>query len=96
MSKPFDVRLTSPARRQLHRLPPPVAAAAVEFITGVLPENPARLSKPLTGDLEGLRSARRGDYRVLLWIDEPHSTVVIVRIAHRSDVYRSAPHSRDR
>lgn len=60
----------------------------VEFITGVLPENPARLSKPLTGELEGLRSARRGDCRVLLRIDEAASTVVIVRVAHRSDAYQ--------
>lgn len=66
-----------------------MAVAVVELITTVLPENPARLSKPLTGELEGLRSARRGDYRVLLWIDEDTSTVVIVRVAHRADVYRT-------
>lgn len=44
--------------------------------------------KPLRGDLEGLRSARRGDYRVLR-IDESASTVLIIRIAHRSVGYRT-------
>ncbi len=60
----------------------------VEFMTTVLVSNPARLSTPLTGELEGLRNARRGDYRVLLWIDEDASAVVIVRVAHRADAYR--------
>lgn len=91
MIRPYRVQVSAPARRQLHRLPDRVALAIVEFITVVLPDNPARLSKPLTGQLEGLRSARRGDYRVLLWIDEDESTVVIVRVAHRADAYRAGP-----
>ncbi|CAN5737898.1 hypothetical protein BH24ACT5_BH24ACT5_28010 [soil metagenome] len=62
--------------------------AIVEFLTTALIENPAHLCKPLTGELVRLRSARRGDYRVLLWIDEDTSTVVIVRVAHRADAYR--------
>ncbi len=89
MTAGFDVRASSAARRQLGRLPGKVAAAAVvEFLTVVLPENPMRLSKPLTGELTGLRSARRGDYRVLIEVDEGRRQVLVVRIAHRSDVYR--------
>jgi len=88
VTAPFDVRVTSAARRQLGRLPVRVATAVVEFLTAVLPENPLRLSKPLTGELAGLRSARRGDYRVLIEVDEPRRQVLVVRIAHRSDVYR--------
>ncbi len=88
MSPAYALQVSASARRQLHGLPERVAVAIVEFITAVLPENPARLSKPLTGELEGLRSARRGDYRVLLWIDEDASKVVIVRVAHRADAYR--------
>jgi mRNA interferase RelE/StbE len=53
------------ARRDLDRLPPRIAAAIVEFATRTLLENPERMSKPLAGELEGLRSARRGDYRVI-------------------------------
>ena len=88
MTAPFEVRISSAARRQLGRLPAKVAAAVVEFVTAVLPENPLRLSKPLTGDLAGLRSARRGDYRVLLDVDEDRRRILVVRIAHRSDAYR--------
>ena len=88
MTAPFEVRVTSAARRQLGRLPAKVAAAVVEFLTLVLPDNPLRLSKPLTGELAGLRSARRGDYRVLIEVDESSRQILVVRIAHRSDVYR--------
>jgi len=93
VTAPFDVRVSSAARRQLGRLPGKVAAAVVEYLTVVLPENPMRLSKPLTGELAGLRSARRGDYRVLIEVDEATRQVLVVRIAHRSDVYRPSPPS---
>ncbi len=88
MTAGFDVRASSAARRQLGRLPGRLAAAVVEFLTVVLSENPMRLSEPLTGELTGLRSARRGDYRVLIEVDEGIRQVLVVRIAHRSDVYR--------
>ena len=91
MTAPFEVRVSSAARRQLGRLPAKVATAVVEFITVVLPGNPLRLSKPLVGELTGLRSARRGDYRVLIEVDEDQRRILVVRIAHRSDVYRPPP-----
>ncbi|MQA36033.1 type II toxin-antitoxin system RelE family toxin [Modestobacter roseus] len=91
MSSPFDVQISSAALRQLRRLPPRVAPAVVEFLTAVLPENPLRLSKPLSGEFAGLRSARRGDYRVLVVVDEVARTVLVVRIAHRATAYRPPP-----
>ena len=91
MTAAYEVRIASPARRQLSRLPSRSAVAVVEFITAVLPQNPLRLSKPLAGEFEGLRSARRGDYRVLIEVDEATRTVLVVRIAHRADAYRPPP-----
>ena len=84
----WDVQLAPSAVRRLDRLPPRIAVAVVEFVTATLPTNPERMSKPLRGELEGLRSARRGDYRVLLSLDEATATLLVVRIAHRADVYR--------
>jgi mRNA-degrading endonuclease RelE of RelBE toxin-antitoxin system len=69
--------------------------AVIEFITGVLPDNPLRLSKPLTGEFGELRSARRGDYRVLIQVDEGARTVFVLRIAHRAEAYRPPPPSTD-
>lgn len=84
----WDVQLTPSATRTLDRLPPRIAVAVVEFVTGTLPETPERMSKPLRAELEGLRSARRGDYRVLFSLDDTTGTLLVVRIAHRADVYR--------
>lgn len=86
---PWRIEVRSRARRGLRRLPSKVAAAIVEFVTGPLADNPARLSKPLTGELAGYRSARRGDYRVIIRLDEDAHTVLIVHIDHRADVYRT-------
>jgi len=85
---PYRVELSGEARRGLHRLPAKVASAIIEFIIGPLADNPARLSKPLTNELAAYRTARRGDYRVLIRIDEPAHAVLVVHIDHRADVYR--------
>ncbi len=50
--------------------------------------NPHRAGKALRGELDGLHSARRGDFRVVYEILENERVVVIHRAAHRADVYR--------
>jgi mRNA-degrading endonuclease RelE of RelBE toxin-antitoxin system len=66
-----------------------VATAVGEFLTGALLDNPQRVGKPLTRELEGYHSARRGAYRVVYRIDNNTHTVHVVRIDHRADVYHS-------
>ena len=88
-SAPYNVEVAAPARRALSRLPGRVVHAIIEFFSGPLAENPQRLSKPLRNELEGLRSARRGDYRVLLRVDEERRTIVIIDIDHRAHIYRT-------
>lgn len=84
----WDVQFAPSASRGLDRLPAKIAVAVVEFATITLPGNPERMSKPLRGELEGLRSARRGDYRLLFSLDEATATLLVVRVSHRADVYR--------
>jgi mRNA interferase RelE/StbE len=80
-----DIAWTPTAKRALVRLPEKVAAAVVEFVYGALAENPHRVGKPLRFELEGLHSARRGDFRIINRIGEH---VTIIAIEHRADVYR--------
>ena len=84
----FAIAWTSPARRALTRLPEKVATAVVEFLYGSLAENPHRAGKPLKLGLEGMHSARRGDYRVIYRIDDDQRLVTVIAIEHRSDIYR--------
>ena len=50
--------------------------------------NPRRAGKPLRGELEGLYSARRGDFRVIYEILDDERVVLLHRAAHRADIYR--------
>ena len=84
----FAIAWTAAARRALTRLPEKVAAAVVEFLYGSVAAGPHRVGKPLKLGLEGLHSARRGDYRVTYRVDDQWRLVTVVAIEHRSDIYR--------
>jgi len=87
--EPFRVLVTATAQHCLRRLPEKIVGACLEFIDGPLAANPYRLGKPLQRELAGYHSARRGAYRVVYEIDDATRTVIVVRIDHRGDVYRS-------
>ena len=90
MTTRYAILLTPPARRALEeQLPPGVAAAAWELVTGALANDPHRVGKPLRGPYEGLYAARRGTYRILYKIDEDKHTIQIHSIRHRADAYRT-------
>lgn len=84
----FAIAWTAATRRALTRLPEKVATAIIEFLYGSLAENPHRVGKPLKLGLEGMHSARRGDYRVIYRIDDDQRLVTVLAIEHRSDIYR--------
>ena len=85
---PWKVIVAAPAERSLAKLTEAVAAAIVEFMLGPLVDTPTTVGKPLQRELKGYRSARRGSYRVIYRLDEDRHEIVVVRIEHRSDVYR--------
>lgn len=88
--QPHELVLTPPARRALtDRLPEAVAIAVIDFLTTASITEPRRVGKPLRDDLAGIWSARRGTYRILYRIREDPSEVVVLRIEHRRDAYRS-------
>jgi mRNA-degrading endonuclease RelE of RelBE toxin-antitoxin system len=88
--KPYALRTTPTVRRAVAETPPePVAAAAYEFITGPLLEQPHRVGKRLLPPLSDRFSARRGTYRVIYRIDDEAHVVTVVDIGHRRDVYRT-------
>jgi len=89
-AEPHELVVTAPARRAIeHDLPVAVASAVIEFITGPLLLRPHQIGRGLRGQLKGVWSARRATYRVLFRIDEERSCVVILRIDHRKEIYRT-------
>jgi mRNA interferase RelE/StbE len=84
----YAIAWTGPGRRALTRLREKIAAAAVEFLYGSLAASPHRVGKPLKLGLQGLHSARRGDYRVIYRIDDHDRRVDVMAMEHRTDIYR--------
>lgn len=86
---PYSLRVAGPVAPVIeHKLPEPVAAAVIEFMTGALLRDPHRVGKELRRELEGTYSARRGAFRVVYDIDETNRRVDVLRVEHRADVYR--------
>lgn len=82
----FSIRIKGSAVRDLGRIAKTDRARLVEAIDR-LSENPF-LGSALKGELRGLRRLRVGDYRVLYELQQDALLVLVVRIAHRRDVYR--------
>jgi len=81
----MDVAWAATSKRALTRLPEKVATVVAEFIYGSVADNPQRVGKPLRFELEGLHSARRGDFRIIYRMSD---RVTILAIEHRADAYR--------
>lgn len=84
----YRVEFTPGARRDIARLPERIAWAVLEFCGGPLAENPHRAGKPLVGDLTGLYSARRGEYRIIYSIYEETVVVEVAYVRRWADAYR--------
>lgn len=90
MSQRYRLRIARPAARALAEvLPEKVAAAAYEFITGPLLDDPHRVGKPLNPPMAPAWTARRGSYRILCLLDAAAGIVEVTAVRHRCDAHRT-------
>ncbi|MCE2539097.1 MAG: type II toxin-antitoxin system RelE/ParE family toxin [Acidobacteria bacterium] len=82
----YSVRIKRSAARELARIPEPERRRIVRAIDD-LRERPLRGSV-LKGELLGLRRVRVGDHRIVYEILHEVLVVLVVRVAHRREVYR--------
>ena len=88
--EPYELVVARPAARAIAEvLPERVAVAVIDLVTGPLLTDPTRVGKPLRRELAGIWSARRGTFRLLYRIDDTRHEVVVLRVEHRRDVYRT-------
>ena len=86
-SRTYEVRLLVTARRQLLRVPGRIRFRVAEAI-GALTADPGPSGcKKLAGDT-GYYRIRVGDYRVLYEVRDRDVLVLVIKIGHRSEVYR--------
>ena len=85
----YKVEWSKPAKRAIaERLPLEIGRAVRELVMGAIAENSHRVGKELRPPLDGIRSVRRGENRVLYRIDEQARTIMITDIDHRRTIYR--------
>jgi len=83
----WTVQLAAAAEKTLLKLDPPVARRIVKKLDDIAAGDPRRIGEPLQGDERAWRY-RVGDWRVICDLSDASRTISVVRIGHRSDVYR--------
>ena len=84
---PYAVRYDPRAAKELAKLDRQVARRIVSAIDALVEQPRPPGARPLVG-YPGLWRIRIGDYRVVYAIKDAELVVLVLRIAHRSDVYR--------
>ena len=83
---PGRIEYKSSVHHDLKNLDPHIARRILDELEAALTEDPDR-GEPLTGRFRGLRRYRIGEYRVV--DTKTKAGVLVLRIGHRSSVYRS-------
>ncbi len=83
----YTVEFVTSADRALRRLPQDVQRRIVRAVEALSDDPRHRGSVKLSGE-ENLWRIRVGQYRVVFTIDDVKLVVLVVRVAHRKDVYR--------
>ena len=89
MTPKWTVIFTDHAEKAFAKLDPPIQKEIEKYLsTRVLKaEHPRSLGKPLKGNLSEYWSYRAGDYRIICRIEDQELVIVVVRVAHRKEVY---------
>jgi mRNA interferase RelE/StbE len=86
---PYRIELTHRAEKDLDRLPTDVKIRIIHKIE-TLSENPRPHGVEKLSGEEGFYRIRVGDYRVIYEIQDDVILVLVLRLGHRSDIYRKS------
>jgi len=86
--KPFyRIELRRQVQKVLDKLPRSDFQAVIETIKGLAQTpRPRGIEKVKSS---GLWRIRQGDYRIIYAIDDKERVVIVVRVGHRKEIYRS-------
>lgn len=85
----WTIRVSDKAVRDLRKLDRQVARRIRDELSEIAGlDDPRSRGKALVGNLTGLWRYRVGDYRVICDIEDEVLVVLVVGVAHRSEVYR--------
>ncbi|MBR2207421.1 MAG: type II toxin-antitoxin system RelE/ParE family toxin [Synergistaceae bacterium] len=86
----WTIDYTNPAKKQLKSLDKPIRERIINFVKKLSElENPYSIGASLTGGLTGYWKYRVGDYRLLCEINNEKLLVLVVKVGHRREVYKT-------
>ncbi len=85
----WTIEYSEKAKRSLRKLDRQISRRIADFMDHrVAIDGPRKHGKPLHAALDGFWSYRVGDYRLICEVKDEVLTVLVVKIDHRSKVYR--------
>ena len=89
MSARWRVEFDRDAARELRKLGEPARRTILRYLRERIAtaDDPRRFGKALTGDFAGLWRYCVGDYRLIVTFEENRLIVLVLRVAHRREVY---------
>lgn len=86
----WTIEFLPEAAKELRKLDRQVAARIIRTLEErIAPlEDPRTIGSALVGEHAGFWRWRIGDYRVVARLEDARVTVLVVRVAHRREVYR--------
>lgn len=89
MTIKWTIIFTEPAEKAFSKLDRPTQKEIEKYLSQrvLAADTPRALGKALKGNLSGYWSYRSGDYRIICKIEDQEFIVLIVRVAHRKEVY---------
>jgi mRNA interferase RelE/StbE len=86
----WSVSLSPTAQGQLDDLDKPIARRILKFLHERVEklDDPQQIAEPLQGPLRQLWRYRVCDYRIVCTFEHDHLVVLVLRIGHRSEVYK--------
>ncbi|MAQ71063.1 MAG: type II toxin-antitoxin system mRNA interferase toxin, RelE/StbE family [Alphaproteobacteria bacterium] len=86
----WTIEIANKAEKELSKLDKNVQKQIIHYLeTKILTaEHPRVFGKSLTHELSGYWRYRVGDYRIMCHINDEKVTIMVVRIGHRSKVYK--------
>jgi mRNA interferase RelE/StbE len=89
VSARWRVEFDREAAREFRKLGEPARRTILRYLRERIAtaDDPRRFGKPLTGEYAGLWRYRIGDYRLIVTFEDDRLIVLVLRVAHRREVY---------
>ena len=84
----YEIEWAGPALRELRKLDKQTARRVARAVTGLAGDPRPPGVRALSGQPAGTMRLRVGDHRVVYVIEDAEIWILVVRVAHRRDVYR--------